>query len=151
LGIPFNIVIQSRITHASSSSQEALLRKTAARGSREERERSQSVPLTLPASYSLFLQMCADRFHIVSLFLHNPCTPSTLCKEAFVYFVCPTEIPQPPFAWKYYFSQCILTPSIIQHTISLRVCMSHIYALIKACFDACACACCICASVQVCE
>jgi len=57
LGIPFNIVIESRITHASSSSQEALLRtrKTAARGSREERERSQSVPLTLPSSYSLFL------------------------------------------------------------------------------------------------
>jgi len=46
--------------------------------------------------------MCVDRFHIVSLFLSNPCTPSTLCKETFVYFVCPTEIPQPPFAWKYY-------------------------------------------------
>jgi len=43
--------------------------------------------------------MCVDCFHIVSLFLSNPCTPS---KEAFVYFVCPTEIPQPPFAWKYY-------------------------------------------------
>ena len=38
----------------------------------------------------------------LSLFLSNSCTPSTLCKEAFVYFVCPTEIPQPPFAWKYY-------------------------------------------------
>lgn len=48
--------------------------------------------------------MCVDRFHIVSLFLSNPCTPSTLSKEAFVYFVCPTEIPQPPFAWKYYLS-----------------------------------------------
>jgi len=50
--------------------------------------------------------MCVDRFHIVSLFLSNPCTPSTLSKEAFVYFVCPgpTEIPQPPFAWKYYSS-----------------------------------------------
>jgi len=46
--------------------------------------------------------MCVDRFHIVSLFLYNPCTPSTLSKEAFVYFVCPAEIPQPPFAWKYY-------------------------------------------------
>ena len=46
--------------------------------------------------------MCVDRFHIVSLFLSNTCTPSTLFKEAFVYFVCPTEIPQPPFAWKYY-------------------------------------------------
>ena len=48
--------------------------------------------------------MCVDRFHIVSLFLSNPCTPSTLSKEAFVYFVCPTRIPQPPFAWKYYLS-----------------------------------------------
>ena len=46
--------------------------------------------------------MCVDRFNIASLFLSNPCTPSTLSKEAFVYFVCPTEIPQPPFAWKYY-------------------------------------------------
>jgi len=46
--------------------------------------------------------MCMDRFHIVSLFLSNPYNPSTLSKEAFVYFVCPTEIPQPPFAWKYY-------------------------------------------------
>jgi len=46
--------------------------------------------------------MCVDRFHIVSLFLSNLCTPSTLSKEAFVYFVCHTEIPQPPFAWKYY-------------------------------------------------
>ena len=46
--------------------------------------------------------MCVNCFHIVSLFLSNPCTPSTLSKEAFVYFVCPTEIPQPPFAWKYY-------------------------------------------------
>ena len=48
--------------------------------------------------------MCVDHFHIVSPFLSHPCTPSTLSKEAFVYFVCPTEIPQPPgpFAWKYY-------------------------------------------------
>jgi len=46
--------------------------------------------------------MCVDRFHIVSLFLSNPCTPSTLSKEAFMYSVCPTEIPQPPFSWKYY-------------------------------------------------
>ena len=29
--------------------------------------------------------MCVDRFHIVFLFLSNPCTPSTLGKEAFVY------------------------------------------------------------------
>ena len=27
-------------------------------------------------------------------------------KEVFVYFVCPTEIPQPPFAWKYYLLVC---------------------------------------------
>jgi len=43
-----------------------------------------------------------DRFHIVSLCLSRSCTPSDLSKEAFVYFVCPTEIPQPPFALKYY-------------------------------------------------
>ena len=43
--------------------------------------------------------MGVDRFHTVCLFLSSPCT---LSKEAFVYFVCPTEIPQPPFAWKYY-------------------------------------------------
>ena len=48
--------------------------------------------------------MVVDRFHIVSLFLSNPCTPNTLSQEAFVYFVCPTKIPQPPFAWKYYLS-----------------------------------------------
>jgi len=29
-------------------------------------------------------------------------TPSTLTNEAFVYFVYPTEIPEPPLAWKYY-------------------------------------------------
>jgi len=46
--------------------------------------------------------MGVDRFHIVSLFLSRPCTPSTLSQEALVYFVCPTKIPQPPFAWKYY-------------------------------------------------
>jgi len=40
--------------------------------------------------------MCVDRFHIVSLFLSNPCTTGTLSKEACVYFVCATEIPQPP-------------------------------------------------------
>jgi len=64
LGLPFKIVIESRITHASSSSQEALLRKTAARGSREERERSQSVPLALPASYSLFLGVSPLSFNL---------------------------------------------------------------------------------------
>jgi len=46
--------------------------------------------------------MCVHRFHIVSLFFSNPCTSSTLSKEAFVYFVYPTEIPQPHFVWKYY-------------------------------------------------
>jgi len=97
-GLPYKIVIESWNTHAPSSSQEVLLWKAAPRGLKEKRERPQSVPLTLPGSYSLL-----DRFHIVSLFLSNPCTPSTLSKEAFVYFVlCPTEIPQPPFAWKYY-------------------------------------------------
>jgi hypothetical protein len=57
--------------------------------------------------------MCVDHFHIVSLFLSNPCTPSTLSKEAFVYFVCPTEIPQPPFAWNYY-THCVT----IHHSLS---------------------------------
>jgi len=46
--------------------------------------------------------MCVDCFHIVSLFLSNPCTPSTLCNQAIVYFVSPTEIAQLPFARKYY-------------------------------------------------
>jgi len=54
-GLPYKIVIESWNTHASSSSQEALLWKAAARGSREQRERAQSVPFTLPASYSPFL------------------------------------------------------------------------------------------------
>jgi len=45
--------------------------------------------------------MGVDRVHVVSLFLSNPSTPSTLSKKLFVYFVCPTEIPQTPFAWKY--------------------------------------------------
>jgi len=62
--LPYKIVIESMNTHASSSSQEALLRKVAAQGPREKRERSQSVPkyqrsqsvpFTLPASNSLFL------------------------------------------------------------------------------------------------
>ena len=35
--------------------------------------------------------MCVDRFHSVSFFLSNPCTSSTLSKEAFVYFVCPNS------------------------------------------------------------
>jgi len=42
-----------------------------------------------------------------------PCTPSTLSQEAFVYFVCPTEIPQPPFEWKYY--RCVRRPIINVH------------------------------------
>jgi len=53
--------------------------------------------------------MCVDRLHIVSLFLSNPCTPSTLSKEAF----CPTEIPQPPFEWKYYHSLMTRYPSLV--------------------------------------
>ena len=53
-GLLYKIVIESWNTQASSSLQEALLWKAAARGSREKRERSHSVPLTLPASYSLF-------------------------------------------------------------------------------------------------
>jgi len=54
-GLAYKIVIKSWNTHACSSSQEVLLCKDAARGLKEKRERSQSVPLTLPASYSLFL------------------------------------------------------------------------------------------------
>ena len=55
--LPYKIVIESWNTHASFSSQEALLWKVTVWGSREKRERLQSVPLTstLPASYSLFL------------------------------------------------------------------------------------------------
>ena len=60
--------------------------------------------------------MCVDRFHIVSLFLSNPCTPFTLSKEALVYFVCPTEIPQPPSAWKYDFEVKLGHSSKLQHT-----------------------------------
>ena len=47
LGLTYKIIIESWNTHASSSSQEALLCQAAPRVSREERERSQSVPLTL--------------------------------------------------------------------------------------------------------
>jgi len=47
LGIPYKIVIESRITHASSSSQEALLRKTAARGSRKIAECTSYTPCVL--------------------------------------------------------------------------------------------------------
>jgi len=85
--------------------------------------------------------MCVDCFRIVSPFLPNPRDPSTLSKEAFVYFVCPTEIPQPPFAWKYYFvhvhlhshpaPQCTNHPA---HPSDVRVCV-------------CACAC---VSVRLC-
>jgi hypothetical protein len=53
--LPYKIVIESWNTHASSSSQEVLLWKAAARGLKEKRERWQSVPLTLSASYSLIL------------------------------------------------------------------------------------------------
>jgi len=47
LGLTYKIIIESWNTHASSSSQEALLCQAAPRVSREERERSHSVPLTL--------------------------------------------------------------------------------------------------------
>ena len=67
-GLPYRIVIESWNTHASSSSQEAFLWKAAARGSKEKRERSQSVPLTLPASYSLFLEI----FSYTTAFLNPP-------------------------------------------------------------------------------
>jgi len=111
-GLPYKIVMESWNTHTSSSSQETFLWKAAARELKEKRERSQSVPLTLPASYSRFC------FHIVSLLLSNPCTPSTLSKEAYAYFVCPTEIPQPPFAWKYYTSsKCCWSLGLIRKTI----------------------------------
>jgi len=63
-GLPYKIIIESWNTHASSSSQEVLLRHAAPRGSRQEWERSHSVPLTLPASYSLFLA-------------NNQCDPQT--------------------------------------------------------------------------
>ena len=79
--------------------------------------------------------MCEDCFHIVSLFLSNPCTPSTLSKEAFVYFVCPTEIPQPPFAWKYYLegSICVFCVSHRHSTTSLRVEISRIpFAIVES-------------------
>jgi len=56
-GLPYKIVFESWNPHASSSSQEALLWKVAAWGSREKQERSQSVLLTLPASYSLLLRV----------------------------------------------------------------------------------------------
>jgi len=77
LVVPWKIVIESWITHASFSSQEVLLRKTVVRGSREERDRSQSVPLHSLRLTSFFLRE----------FLR-------------AYFVCPTKIPQPPFVWK---------------------------------------------------
>jgi len=46
--------------------------------------------------------MHVDHAHVVSPFLSNPFTSSTSNQESFVCFVFPTEIPQPPFAWKYY-------------------------------------------------
>jgi len=68
-GLPYKIVIESWNTHASSSSQEALLSvwKATARGSRKTRERSQSVPLTLPASRSDSLFVCGPFPHCLSL------------------------------------------------------------------------------------
>ena len=69
-GLPYKIVIESWNAHASSSSQEALLWKTAARGSKEKRERSQSVPVTFPASYSSFLRKRSEKDRRVYL-LHS--------------------------------------------------------------------------------
>ena len=72
-GLPYTIVIESWNTHASSSSQEALLWKAAARGLKEKRERSQRVPLALPLSYSLFsspLPMVITLYYHLSL--HSP-------------------------------------------------------------------------------
>ena len=54
--------------------------------------------------------MGVNRVHIVSLLLFNLCVPSTLSKESFVNFVCPTEIPQLPFAWKYYLPGPLTVP-----------------------------------------
>ena len=66
--------------------------------------------------------MCVDRFHIASLFLSNPCTPSTLSKEVFVYFVCPTEIPQPPCAWKYYVVNSVWSQNTLgKHSMTWRL------------------------------
>ena len=68
--------------------------------------------------------MCVDCFHIVSLFLSNPCTPSTLGKEAFVYFVCPTKFLQPPFAWTYHLSLSLvraLSPYLSRRFQSVHV------------------------------
>jgi len=48
--------------------------------------------------------MGVDRSHIFSLFLFQTMYSQYSSKEAFVYFVCPTEIPQPPFASKYYYA-----------------------------------------------
>jgi len=69
--------------------------------------------------------MCVDCFQIVSLFLSNPCTPSTLSNEAFVYFVCLTENPQPPFAWKYCFFRvsCVfIYLDVLSYRSFLRLC-----------------------------
>jgi len=76
--------------------------------------------------------MSVDRFHLVSLFISNPCTPSTLSKEAFVYCVCPTEFPQAPFAWKYYDEKEPYTSSDDQAT-SLCPISLHIYLSMHLC------------------
>jgi len=71
-GLPYKIVIESWNTHASSSSQEVLLWKDDVRGLKEKRERSQSVPLTLPASYVLLSvsswKLLTRRFRFLELF-----------------------------------------------------------------------------------
>jgi len=121
-GLPYKIVIESWNTHASSSPQETLLWKAAARGLKEKRERSQSVPLTLPASYSLFLrrigsmdwtELGRQRYRqgstapaAVPTSAHSRQQFTNVESISSCTAVLPlTEIPQPPFEWKYYKSR----------------------------------------------
>ena len=53
-GLPYNIVIESWKKQDSSSSRGTLLRKAAARRSRENQDRSKSVPLTFLSTYKDF-------------------------------------------------------------------------------------------------
>ena len=112
------------------------------RGARKIRW-SQSVPLTLPVSYSLFsppplfptsraTTRSNEGRHMDLRTSFRPLTQDTPCfslafrrwenatsmylgrntsgpflktRSSSLFFVCPTEIPQPPFAWKYYHNQ----------------------------------------------
>ena len=51
--------------------------------------------------------MYVDHIHVVFPFLSNSCASSTPSQESFVCFVCPTEIAQLSFAWKYYLPLCM--------------------------------------------